>query len=178
MKVMMKSGKVRRPSRGARVYAVNLDGAIWEDLARALSQRADVPLRGVVINTHQLLRELESINPDLVLVDVFRSGGLGLRFVRRICSLGKFKILALSNDPSPESASRALAAGADGYVLEDEEPEDVAQAVHDVIAGQIYLSEEVLDTPEWRRFKPATSRRALGNVRPARKRRGASFRTD
>jgi DNA-binding NarL/FixJ family response regulator len=41
-------------------------------------------------------------------------------------------------------ADRVLRAGGDGYIMKQEDPEEVVHAIHDVLGGRIYVSEQVL----------------------------------
>jgi DNA-binding NarL/FixJ family response regulator len=41
-------------------------------------------------------------------------------------------------------ASRVLRAGGDGYIMKQEDPEEIVLAIHDVLAGRIYVSEAVM----------------------------------
>jgi DNA-binding NarL/FixJ family response regulator len=41
-------------------------------------------------------------------------------------------------------ADRVLRAGGDGYIMKQEDPEEIVHAIRDVLGGHIYVSEEVL----------------------------------
>jgi DNA-binding NarL/FixJ family response regulator len=43
-------------------------------------------------------------------------------------------------------ADRVLRAGGDGYIMKEESPQDIVHAIHDVLAGRIYVSEKVLSS--------------------------------
>ena len=63
------------------------------------------------------------------------------------------KVLVISANAEAAQADRVLRAGADGYILKQEDPEEFAAAIHDVLAGHIYVSDEVLAQPK-RASKP------------------------
>ena len=53
------------------------------------------------------------------------------------------KILFLTGDGRPESVRRALAAGADGYLLKADEHSAILPAVREVLAGRAYISKGI-----------------------------------
>lgn len=55
------------------------------------------------------------------------------------------KVLIVSMHDEALYANRVLRLGADGYIMKQEDPSEVVTAVHDVLAGHIYVSEGVLD---------------------------------
>jgi DNA-binding NarL/FixJ family response regulator len=42
-------------------------------------------------------------------------------------------------------ADRVLRAGGDGYIMKEESPDEIIHAIRDVLAGHIYVSEDVMD---------------------------------
>ena len=81
--------------------------------------------------------------PQVVIVDLAMQGsGLGgLPLIRRIRSQDPAaRILVLSMHSDPIIVSRALEAGANGYVLKDTSSEDLLKAFAKVQAGTPYLS--------------------------------------
>ena len=53
------------------------------------------------------------------------------------------KLLAVSMFDEAVYAQRVLRAGGHGYVMKQEEPEVIVLAIRDILAGHIYVSEEV-----------------------------------
>ena len=81
--------------------------------------------------------------PEVVIVDLAMQGsGLGgLQLIRRIRSHDpQARIMVLSMHSDPIIVSRALEAGATGYVLKDTSSEDLLKAFAKVQAGTPYLS--------------------------------------
>ncbi|GAB4068492.1 response regulator transcription factor [Ancylobacter sonchi] len=84
--------------------------------------------------------------PDMVIVDLALNGnGLsGLLLVRRLRAQdGRLPILVLSMHGDPVIASRALEAGADGYVQKDTSSGALFEAFERVRRGQPYISHEL-----------------------------------
>ncbi len=87
------------------------------------------------------LRLLPSLTPDVVLVDLSLKGANGLELVKGIVALRpELRVLVLSMHDEQLYAERALEAGARGYVMKDNAPEQLRDAIHNVLAGQVHLS--------------------------------------
>ena len=90
------------------------------------------------------LTAVEKSTPDLILLDFFLNSGEGIdliKEIRRRCE--SIFILMLSRTTDPEIAERALRAGADGFVLKDESPEQITVALEQTIRGENYLSQAI-----------------------------------
>ena len=84
--------------------------------------------------------------PDVVIVDLALNGsGLaGLALVRRLrAQATRLPILVFSMHADPVIASRALEAGATGYLLKDTSPGDLLEAFEKVRRGQPYISHDL-----------------------------------
>jgi two-component system, NarL family, invasion response regulator UvrY len=84
--------------------------------------------------------------PDVVIVDLAMQGnGLGgLDLIRRINAHNpRVRILVFSMHSDPIIVTRALEAGATGYVLKDSSSEDLLKAFTTVEAGTPYLSQQL-----------------------------------
>src|SRR5207247_401439 len=51
-------------------------------------------------------------------------------------------------------ADRVLRAGGDGYIMKQEDPAEIVNAIRDVLSGHIYVSEEVLASKSGTAPKP------------------------
>jgi len=85
--------------------------------------------------------------PDAVIMDLIMPGMGGLEGVRHICAKdSKAKVLILSMRDDPVYVNRAKVAGAKGYVTKRSAPEELTQAVSNIIKGENYLSIDVADS--------------------------------
>ncbi len=81
--------------------------------------------------------------PDLVITDLsFDGRGLaGLAFIRRVRLIDiRTPIFVLTMHDDPVVAARALAAGANGYLLKDAAADELAAALRELREGRIYMS--------------------------------------
>jgi DNA-binding NarL/FixJ family response regulator len=81
----------------------------------------------------------------LVLVDIGLPGKNGLDLIKEIrVSNRSVKLLVVSMHDEALYADRVLRAGGDGYVMKQQDPEEIIHAIRDVLAGHIYVSDEVM----------------------------------
>lgn len=83
-------------------------------------------------------------SPDLVLLDITLPGLGGLEVLRRMQANNKnSKILMFSMHEDPVFASRALQAGAKGYITKNNAADHLVEAIESVLAGNVYLSPDM-----------------------------------
>jgi DNA-binding NarL/FixJ family response regulator len=84
------------------------------------------------------------IRPDLLLLDLHLPGCHGNEIAVRIKSrFDAVKILVLTGSLQADAVHQALAAGADGYVIKQEDGAELLQAVRAVLAGRQYVSKSI-----------------------------------
>ncbi|MEQ1485278.1 response regulator transcription factor [Methyloglobulus sp.] len=78
--------------------------------------------------------------PDVVVLDLSMPGIGGLECLRRICNRDPLaKILVFSVHDESVYVSRAIAAGAKGYITKNSAPEILVDAIQDIAAGGMYI---------------------------------------
>lgn len=116
-----------------------------ETLSQFVNEIADVELVGAVGTAREALEFCEKSPPTLALIDVSLPEMSGIELVREIRKhYPDIKCLMLSGHQEVTYIRRALANGAQGYVLKGD-PEELLQAVDHVIKGESYLSDTVRD---------------------------------
>ncbi|MGB7454587.1 MAG: response regulator transcription factor [Pseudolabrys sp.] len=111
--------------------------------------------QNIATGERQFLRH----NPKMVLVDLsFQGNGLaGLALVERIKRHNsQARILVLSMHSDPVVVTRALNAGATGYVIKDTSTEELVRAVNRVLKGLPYLSDDLSSKIVFARKGPLT----------------------
>ena len=167
----MKARKIKtvaRPTdrvrpRGKRILIVEDHPVFREGLVQSLREETDLVVCGEAGTTAEALRAIAKSKPDLVLVDITLPDRSGLELIRQVRSRNhEVKLLVLSMHDEALYANRVLRLGADGYIMKQEEAQEIVHAIRDVLAGRIYVSEEVLT----RRVKPAVKRRGRERGEP------------
>jgi two-component system, NarL family, invasion response regulator UvrY len=82
--------------------------------------------------------------PDIVVMDLSLPGASGLAAIRRIVSRDpEAKILVFSMHDEPVYVTRALEAGAKGYITKSAEPDMLVEAVYRVVRGERFIEPQI-----------------------------------
>lgn len=96
------------------------------------------------IDAESVLETLRHTRCDVLLLDLNMPGISGLELIARLKAHWPAQpILVLSMHDTAQVASRALKAGANGYVTKDSEPQVLLAAIRQVAAGGRFISNEV-----------------------------------
>jgi len=115
-------------------------------LAQLIGDAPDLNVCGEAGDMASALQLLDSITPDLAIIDLSLAGGSGLDLIEHIKARNS-EILMLVASMHDESlyAERVLAAGARGYINKQEAQEKIIQAIRRVLQGKVYLSERMTE---------------------------------
>jgi DNA-binding NarL/FixJ family response regulator len=105
-------------------------------LAAILASTEDLRCIGTVGEAAGALELAERLAPDVVLLDVSMPGSDGVSVTRELRRRGlPVRILVLTSFIDPDLVVAAVQAGADGYLLKDNEAETILDGVRAVAAG-------------------------------------------
>jgi DNA-binding NarL/FixJ family response regulator len=128
-----------------KVFLVEDHPVYAEGLVDILNSEPGLAVCGHAGSAEEALRDIPGLKPDLVLVDITLPGMSGLDLIKRLRpKYPEMKLLVISMREEQLYAARVLRAGGDGYVMKQQDPEEIIDAIRDVLAGRIYVSEEVL----------------------------------
>lgn len=128
------------PKPKIRLLVVDDHEVVRRGLAMVLSLEDDMEICGEASNGSMAIQLSESLNPDMILMDLNMPGMNGLEASRRIKSRCPVcKILILTGIDADATIFEALQTGIDGYVLKEVTPDELVRAVHTVMAGEAYL---------------------------------------
>jgi DNA-binding NarL/FixJ family response regulator len=109
-----------------------------------LSSQEDMEIVGEAGNGREAVEMSESLNPDMVVMDVAMPELNGIEATRRLAaSRPRIRVLALSMHKDSVYVREVLHAGAKGYLLKDSIDRDLVAAVRAVAKGEGYLSPAV-----------------------------------
>jgi DNA-binding NarL/FixJ family response regulator len=117
-----------------------------EGIRRIIERIEDVVVSGEVNDGLELLAMLKGSCPDLVILDISMPNLRGLEAIREIKKLyPQVKVLVLTMHRKKEFIHRALADGADGFLLKEDPSDELIRAVQTVKKGEKYLSPLISD---------------------------------
>jgi DNA-binding NarL/FixJ family response regulator len=106
-----------------------------------LDAREDMEVVGEAGDGAEAVELVESLRPDVVLMDVRMPGVDGIEATRRIVASGSSaRIVILTTYDVDEYVFSALRAGASGFLLKDVRPADLTDAVRVVAQGDALLA--------------------------------------
>jgi|SRR6185369_13110906 DNA-binding NarL/FixJ family response regulator len=115
-----------------------------EGLIEYLEKQTDWVCCGEASDAPSAMRALAAQKPDLAIIDISLKNSSGIELTKNIkTQYPDLPILILSLQEEGVYAGIALRAGANGYLTKQEAPEKVLQAIRQLLAGGIYLSEAV-----------------------------------
>jgi DNA-binding NarL/FixJ family response regulator len=112
-------------------------------LVSLLTTISEFEIVGEAGDGREALSVIDEKKPDVVLLDVNMPVMGGVEMVEAIQENDPPKILMLTISKHDEDLFGAIAAGADGYLLKDAEPEELRRAINLVAEGKSVLSPEV-----------------------------------
>ena len=129
---------------------------VREGLKMLLSLDPALEVTGDTGNGAHVLALVERLRPDLLLLDLDLPNGHGVDIAREVKNgFPDTRILILTGSLNPAAIRRALAAGADGYVVKHEDSQELQRAIPAVLRGLCYISPAVAEVANT--VKPTSS---------------------
>jgi DNA-binding NarL/FixJ family response regulator len=129
------------------VWFADDDARLRIVLPAVLNDDKDIECRHVFPSAEKLLLELgeSSTPPDVILLDVKMPRMGGLRAIKHIKEMSaSIKVVMFTGHSNPEYVQAAISAGADGYLLKTENPEQIAMALKDAALGSVPMDRVAL----------------------------------
>ena len=146
---------------------------IRQGIRLLLEIETDIQVVGQAANGREALEQVESLRPDVVLMDVRMPEMDGVAATREIGRLfPDVKVIILTTFEDDETVFEGLKAGARGYLLKDISSEEMAAAVRRVAAGEALIEPRLT-----RKVLAEFSRLASANTGQASSRAIASSET-
>jgi DNA-binding NarL/FixJ family response regulator len=127
-----------------KILIVDDHAILRKGLAMVINQEPDLLVAGEAEDAQAALKMIDSISPDLAIVDLSLPGIDGIELIKTM-KLKHRDLPALVVSMHDESifAERALRAGARGYIMKQEAVDKVLVAIRKVIKGEIFVSDKV-----------------------------------
>ncbi len=132
------------PKGQKRIFIVDDHPVFREGLVSIVQAEPAWTVCGQAESAAKALTEIERLKPDLVLADIALHGPSGLELIKDLRDLWtELVVLVISMHDERLYAERALRAGARGYIMKQEPPENLLEAMRQVLSGQMYLSPQI-----------------------------------
>jgi DNA-binding NarL/FixJ family response regulator len=144
--VLSSSGAPETSVEKKRVLLVEDHALMRAGIRSLLSKEPNLDIVGEASNGRDAINSIQTLKPDLILMDLSMHGGNGIEAIAAIKRRHpKIRILVVTMHQAEEYIHESLQAGADGYVLKDASHEELCAAVRSVLVGKTYLSPDISD---------------------------------
>lgn len=132
------------PPARIRVLLVDDQPLLRMGFRMVLDAEADLSVVGEAGDGAEAIRLTQTLEPDVVLMDVRMPGIDGIEATRRITATGSAsRIIILTTFDLDEYAFGGLRAGASGFLLKNAEPSELVAAIRTVAGGEASVSPRV-----------------------------------
>jgi DNA-binding NarL/FixJ family response regulator len=123
-----------------RILLVDDHSFIRRALKISLGDESSLEIVGEAENGQLAIAQVESLQPDVVLMDIQMPLMDGVEATKQICDrFPDTKVLILTVDDTEDYVSQALKYGASGYILKNTSPEELSFAIQAVYRGYMHL---------------------------------------
>lgn len=128
-------------SKQIKIIIADDHSMIREGLKQLLELDGDIQVVGEVGNGEECLKQIEKLNPDVVLLDINMPVMDGITMLEKLRSSAykNQKVLILTIHNEVEYLRRALEIGVEGYVLKDADSSVLKKAIYTVNSGEKYI---------------------------------------
>ena len=139
MKPMKKAAQAQ-----TRILIVDDHPMMREGLAQLIAHQPDMMVCGEAGEAGEALEKVRLLKPNLVLADITLPGRNGLELIKDIQAMdAAVLVLVISMHDESFYAERVLRAGGRGYVMKQEGGKKIMEAIRQVSAGQIFVSDKM-----------------------------------
>jgi DNA-binding NarL/FixJ family response regulator len=115
-------------------------------LKQIIATTADIVVSGEAAQGSEVVDKLRTCEIDLLLLDMTMPGISGVDLIRRVrAEQPSLPVLVLSIHNEAQVVSRALRAGATGYVTKDSDPEVLLTAIRKLASGGRFIDPKLVD---------------------------------
>lgn len=127
-----------------KVLIVDDHKMVIDGLQLLLKNQQGIEVCGTALTGEEGISQLESVSPDVVLLDINMPGMNGIDTCKKMVQLQpELKIIAISMHKESSLIKLMLGNGAKGYVLKNAGQDEVIEAIQTVYGGKMYLDDTV-----------------------------------
>jgi NarL family two-component system response regulator LiaR len=127
-----------------RVLLVDDHAIVRDGIRSLLNTQPGIDVVGEANNGRDAVSQAETLQPDVILMDLVMPGMDGIEAIRQIIDhQPESRILVLTSFSAEDKVFPAIKAGAMGYLLKDSDSEDLVRAIHQVYSGESSLHPKI-----------------------------------
>ena len=129
-----------------RIVVVDDHPIVRHGLSRLIEMQTDMEVCAELDGSEDIQRIISELNPDILILDIALAHSDGITLTRRLRNAGRsIPIIILSMHESKVYVSRAIRAGANGYVTKNQSSEYLVEAIREVRQGRMFICGESAD---------------------------------
>ncbi|PYK03320.1 MAG: DNA-binding response regulator [Verrucomicrobia bacterium] len=134
------SAKQAQPNK-KRILLVDDHPVLRKGLVRLIDSKDEFVVCGEASTAADAMALIRELEPHLAIVDIGLPGASGIELTKTIrAEFQKLPVLILSMHEEAFYATRALRAGAMGYIVKQDAIDNIAEALQEALNGRCYLS--------------------------------------
>ena len=134
------STKQAQPNK-KRILLVDDHPVLRKGLVRLIDSKDEFVVCGEASTAADAMALIRELEPHLAIVDIGLPGASGIELTKTIrAEFQKLPVLILSMHEEALYATRALRAGAMGYIVKQDAIDNIAEALREALNGRCYLS--------------------------------------
>ena len=128
-----------------RVLIADDHTVVRKGLSALLSaEKYGIEVIGEASNGDEAIQKAQELEPDVILMDLIMPGKTGLEAILEIKQMQPHaRILVLTSFADDSNVTKAIRAGAYGFLLKDTSPDELVQTIHSVYADKLTLPQEL-----------------------------------
>lgn len=126
-----------------KVFIVDDHPVVRQGLTAFINGEDDLVVCGDAEEANDAIKKINQLRPNIIIADISLKGTGGLELTTAIKARFNIPVLVLSMHDESIYAERAIRAGARGYVMKKESMDIVVLAIHEILSGKMYMSEEL-----------------------------------
>jgi len=140
---MKRNGKT---GEKASIFIVEDHPVFRDGLTQLIDKEHDLEVTGSAESAEEAMKAVAKSMPSLMIIDITLKDSSGIELIKEIRKkYGDVPMLVLSMHDESVFVDRVLKAGARGYIAKRETTTKIIDAIHHVLAGRIFVSDNMVD---------------------------------
>ncbi|MFZ5821671.1 MAG: response regulator [Chloroflexota bacterium] len=127
---------------GAPIHVLVVDDhpVVRRGIKSLLAEEEGIEVIGEAVNGKDALEKLQTLKPDVILMDLVMPEMNGIEAIERItAAYPDARILVMTSFAADDKVFPSIKAGALGYILKDSDPEDLLRMIRQVHRGELSI---------------------------------------